>query len=215
MSGPTPNPGVVVGIGNDFRQDDRVGLAVLRAVTGRIGFGSISTSVEVVESDGEASRLIELWMNRPFAIVVDAARGDGPPGSFEVMAVGDGLQPEWRRGSGSHDSGLADAIALAAPLGRLPDRLIVVTVQGRAFGHGHELSPSVAAAVEPVASRVETLVRAMVRERVREPVRESVGEAGCDAQGELLDEELEVKPTETPEGTPEERLTEEQAHVHG
>jgi hydrogenase maturation protease len=45
-------------------------------------------------------------------------------------------------------------IELAEALGRLPERLVVVGVEGECFDHGEPLSPSVAEAVPAAVERV-------------------------------------------------------------
>ncbi|MBB4966940.1 hydrogenase maturation protease [Saccharothrix violaceirubra] len=58
---------VVVGVGNEFRQDDAVGPVVARALA-RHG-------VRAEITDGDPVRLMEAWDGEDLVIVVDAMRG--------------------------------------------------------------------------------------------------------------------------------------------
>jgi hydrogenase maturation protease len=146
---------VVIGVGNRWRRDDGVGPAVAAA------FGrSTAASVAVVELDGEPGRLLDHWCGADVAVVVDAARGEGPPGTVRILDTG----PSPSAVRSSHGLGLADAIELGRRLRQLPGRLIIIGVVGADFGHGPGLSAPVAAVVEPTARLVRLVVE---RERRR------------------------------------------------
>lgn len=143
---------VIIGIGNPWRRDDGVGWAVAEAVGHRLG-----PVVEVVESDGEPTRLLDAWAGIDVAVVVDAVRGDGAPGKIHVWADTPEL-PSAPRSTGSHALGLADAVALGRALHRLPKRLIVIGVEAHETSPGHGLSSAVAGAVEEAVDVIATIV---------------------------------------------------------
>ncbi len=87
------------------------------------------------EAPGAAPGAIHLW-RRPEAFLAAAA----PRGSTHLL-------------------GLADALALAAALGRLPKKLIVYGIEASRFGMGERPSPEVAAAVEELARRLARRLR--------------------------------------------------------
>jgi hydrogenase maturation protease len=150
MTAPSPpmSTPVLVGVGNPWRGDDGVGIAVVRAAATRLA----GAPVDITEVDGEPARLVEIWDGRPLAVVVDAAYGGGEPGTVhrvELTATDpDRLGPASRHG-GSHALGVADAVRLAVALDRLPDRLIALGIEGAGFAHtdGIELDPRVRDAV--------------------------------------------------------------------
>jgi hydrogenase maturation protease len=146
---------LVIGIGNEFRGDDAAGLAVARAVAGRVPPG-----VEVIEASGEATELLDLWGRAPEVIVVDAMRAGRSPGErvrVDVRAEGAG-GPELPDGwLSSHGLGLATAIRLGRALGRLPARLRLHGIELADEGWGTPLSPA-----------VERSVRALVDELLAE-----------------------------------------------
>jgi len=143
---------IVIGVGNEFRRDDGLGPAVVA----RLRTLSPPADVTLAVSDGEPTRLLELWTGAELAVVVDAVRTDGDHGGHVYeLAVG-GLGPTTT--GTSHGVGLGATVELARALGRLPGRLVVFAVDGVDFGFGAELSPAVAAAVDPVARRVRDVL---------------------------------------------------------
>jgi hydrogenase maturation protease len=150
-----PAAAVVIGVGNEWRRDDGAGWAVARAVGAGLG-----GAVEVVLTDGEPARLLDAWAGVALAVVVDAVRTGAEPGSVHVLELGDvmaGVAPARSPGA-SHALGLDTAVRLGAALGRLPQRLVVVGVEGADFGDGQGLSPTVAGAVESAAAEVRAAV---------------------------------------------------------
>jgi hydrogenase maturation protease len=144
---------VVVGVGNPFRGDDGVGIAVARAARGRL-----PREVEVVCACGEPARLLDLWDGADLAVVVDALRRDGGvPGSVQVVDLASAAAATSLRTS--HGLGVADALRLGAVLERLPGRVAVVGVDVGVVTAGPGLSPAVTAAVPRAADAVVRLVR--------------------------------------------------------
>ena len=143
---------VVIGAGNRFRRDDGVGALALDALRGRLPPG-----IEAIESDGEASRLLDAWDGADVAVVVEAVRQGADPGTVTRIAIdpepddGPGVRDE---GSGSHDLGFGSAVALGRALGRLPRRLVVVGVEPDDLGHGEGLSPRVQSSLDRVVAMI-------------------------------------------------------------
>ena len=68
---------VVIGVGNDYRRDDGLGPLVVAALTDRQADDPRLAEVDLRVSDGEPTRLIDLWTDADLAIVVDAVLDDG------------------------------------------------------------------------------------------------------------------------------------------
>ena len=64
----------------------------------------------------------------------------------------------------SHGAGVAEAWALGTVLGRTPDRLVVLGVEGTCFEPGYGLTGAVARAVPGVARAVHEEIRAQARD---------------------------------------------------
>ena len=138
---------VVIGVGNDFRRDDGVGLAVAEEVDKRGIPG-----VRVVTAIAEPSAILDAWSNARLAVVVDAAMGEGlSPGRIRRWTPG---QEATMGVVSSHAVGLPEAYALGEALGRLPGRLVVLGVGVVDMDYGVGLTPAVAAAVPAAVEAV-------------------------------------------------------------
>jgi hydrogenase maturation protease len=146
------SPIVVIGIGNPYRRDDGVGPAVVqRLAAERV------TAAALVESDGEATTLLEQWQGRRLAIVVDAAHTPVPV-SGRIHRLD--LPFAGSSSTSSHGLDLGLAVRLAGELGRLPQRLLVFAVEAAETGYGCELSPAVARSVDEIVAELRGLLRA-------------------------------------------------------
>jgi hydrogenase maturation protease len=132
---------VVVGLGNSYRTDDGVGLAVAAALE-NLALPDIRVVTGIVEPLG----LLEAWSGAGLAIVIDAAVGTPPvPGRVRRCTLGDLVTGA--DGLSSHRVDLYRAHELGQALGRVPDKLVVFTVEVADTGHGIGLTPEVARAV--------------------------------------------------------------------
>ena len=139
---------LVIGVGNAWRGDDAAGPAVaerLRALAPGIGVETL---------DGDASTLIELWAGHDDVALVDAASSGARPGTLHELGARDRSLPAAALRSSSHAFGVAEAVALASALGRLPARLEIFAVEGAEFALGAPLSPAVAHTVDALAERL-------------------------------------------------------------
>ena len=131
---------LVIGIGNDFRGDDGVGLAVAAEIANRQ-----LHDVHVLTATGEPAAILEDWTGISLVVAVDAAMGEGSTaGTIRRWMPGDDTAPNV---VSSHALGLPQTFALGQALGRIPQRLVVFTVDVEDISHGVTLTPAVAAAV--------------------------------------------------------------------
>ena len=138
---------VLIVIGNSFRRDDGVGLAVAEEI-GRCGL----TGVRVVTAIGEPAAILDAWTGARLAVVVDAAMGEGArPGRIRRWTPGDSVVANMLS---SHAFGLPQAYALGEALGRLPERLVGLTVDIADASLGVGLTSPVADAVPALISAV-------------------------------------------------------------
>jgi hydrogenase maturation protease len=143
----------VLGVGNAWAGDDAAGLLVARMVRERA-----PGSVAVIEHEGEPTALLDVWDRAKLAIAVDATSGGGGPGAVRVMEATHEPLPAHLTGTSTHAYGLADAIELARALGRLPERLIVVGIEGERFEAGAEPGAAVRGALERATEQVLALL---------------------------------------------------------
>jgi hydrogenase maturation protease len=141
---------IVIGVGNELRRDDGAGPAVVGELRSRSLEGAT-----LAVSDGEPSRLLDLWAGADLAVLVDAVPSADEPGRVrELDAVGD-----VGSGTSSHALGLGIATRLGEALGRMPAAMRVYLIEGADFGFGAGLSPRVVRAVTDVADRITALSR--------------------------------------------------------
>ena len=132
---------VVVGLGNSYRTDDGVGLAVAAALE-NLALPDVRVVTGIVEPMG----LLEAWSGAGLAIVIDAAVAISPvPGRVRRCTLGDLATAA--EGLSSHRVDICRAHELGQALGRVPDALVVFTVEVADTGHGIGLTPRVARAV--------------------------------------------------------------------
>jgi hydrogenase maturation protease len=140
---------ILIGVGNRWRGDDGAGLAVARRVRELAPAG-----VEVREVEGDATALVEAWSGADHVVVVDAAASGAPPGTVRRFDACSAPLPVRSLRSSTHAFGVGDAVELARALGRLPERLEVVAIEGAGFTAGERLSPAVERAVAALASEL-------------------------------------------------------------
>lgn len=139
---------VVIGLGNIYRRDDGVGIAAAAALD-----ELALPAVQVVTGIAEPMSLLEEWAGAALAVVIDAAViGDSSPGRIRRCGPTDLVVTPGR--TSSHNLDLARGYALGQALQRVPDALVLFTVEAADVGHGAGLTPAVAAAVPQVVEMV-------------------------------------------------------------
>ncbi|HXW57819.1 MAG TPA: hydrogenase maturation protease [Candidatus Cybelea sp.] len=140
---------LIVGIGNLYRRDDAVGIAIVRRLRPRV-----PADVRVVEETGEGTRLVEVWRGASSVILIDAVQSGAPPGTIHRLdARTQQIPAEWFRCS-SHAFSLAQAIELGRALDQLPQRVVLYGIEGLNFEAGEALSRPVEMAIDAVVSQV-------------------------------------------------------------
>jgi len=139
----------VIGVGNRWRSDDGVGLAVAARLRGEPPAG-----VEVVDREGEPTGLLDAFEGARTVVVVDAVSSGAPAGTLHRLDAAAGPLPRELFRRSTHHLGLPEAVELARALGRLPAELYVVGVEGSSWEAGDRLSAPVAAAVDDAVAAV-------------------------------------------------------------
>jgi hydrogenase maturation protease len=141
---------LIIGLGNEYRADDAVGLLVARRVR-ELGL----ENVKAIEESGEGAHLIEAWKGAETVIIVDAVSSGSNPGSVHRFdAIAKKVPSKFFHHS-SHAFSVVEAIELARAMSQLPSRLIVIGVEGHSFEAGVELSSEVKQAVEEVVDWIK------------------------------------------------------------
>jgi hydrogenase maturation protease len=133
---------MVIGLGNALRHDDAAGLEIARRLRARARRDRIA----VYEHEGETLALLDIWKGADAVVLVDAIRGDAPPGTIHRFdATSAPIPARLQSSCTTHAFGIAEAIELARTLRRLPKRVVLFGVEGRRFDAGSGLSEDVEA----------------------------------------------------------------------
>lgn len=139
---------VVVGLGNRYRKDDGVGV-VAAAALGELALPRVRVLTDVAEPLG----LLDAWWGATLAVVIDAAVAK-PSMPGRVRRFTPGELTTAREGLSSHTIDIDRTRALGQALGRVPDALVVFSIDVADVGHGSGLTPRVAGAVPEVVRLV-------------------------------------------------------------
>ena len=146
---------LVIGVGNECRGDDAVGLAVAR----RLRQLSLE-NVTVIEETGEGADLMESWKGADTVIIVDAASSGAKPGTIHRVDARARQIPRGLLHYSTHAFSVGEAVELARVMGQLPPHILVYGIEGERFEEGMELSGAVRESVGAVVELVLKQVRA-------------------------------------------------------
>jgi hydrogenase maturation protease len=148
---------LLIGAGNRWRRDDGVGAWLVERLGVRLG-----TAVETRLLSGEGAGLIDAWQGHATVWLFDAAAPSGRPGRVTRIAAHAQPVPAELCHHSTHRFGVGEAIEMARVLGRLPERLELVAVEGLDFGEGEGLSEVLERAAEMQLDELEALLRGAV-----------------------------------------------------
>jgi len=146
---------LIIGAVHPQRGDDAAGVLVAQRLVDLEMAG-----VRVVEHDGEVAQLIDLMESAETVFLVDTAisstggGGNLPSGTIRRFEAHRQPLPGGIRTYSTHAMGVAEAIELARALDRLPQRLVVHTIEGISFGFGEQPGEAVMTGVQQVAERI-------------------------------------------------------------
>ncbi len=141
----------LIGIGNEFRGDDGVGLTILHQLRENRLPGTIS----FIEESGEGTALIEHWQQYENVFLFDAVCSrSAPPGTLFIFdAIRETIPAQFFHYS-THKFSLAEAVELSRTLNSLPKRLIIYGIEGKQFQFDQQLSPEVEHRIPEVIHQV-------------------------------------------------------------
>jgi len=140
---------LLIGIGNEYRSDDGIGLMVARAIREKQ-----FPSVTVKEESGEGVSMMESWKGFQFVILVDAVSSGAMPGTiFRIDAKKEKVSNNFFHYS-THAFSVAEAVELARVMDSLPTGLIVYGIEGKNFTAGTTISADVRKAAKQVVNRI-------------------------------------------------------------
>jgi hydrogenase maturation protease len=129
---------LIIGIGNEYRGDDAVGLIVARLLKERLADSAI-----VIEQSGDGAALMEAWRGAEAVVIIDAATSGATPGTIHRFDASAQPLPKSGFRCSTHTFGVSEAIELGRGLGNLPQYLVVYGIEGKNFAAGVGLSVEV------------------------------------------------------------------------
>ncbi|MCA9731681.1 MAG: hydrogenase maturation protease [Deferribacteres bacterium] len=144
---------LVIGIGNNFRNDDQVGLNLARRIEQKH-----IPDVEIVAESKEILSLIERWNERKCVYVCDAVKSGSPVGTIFRFDILSGNLKNSLSHFSSHSFGISEVVALAKQLNQLPQKLLFYGIEGANYDYGNELTPKVKNAEDVVFAELYKLL---------------------------------------------------------
>ena len=148
---------LVLGVGNILMRDDGIGVWAVRALAES---ASLPPNVRLLEGGIAGLRLLPEITAADELLVIDAARGDGPPGAVYRMEL---ERSPGRRGPifSAHEVGIAEVLAVAELTGRRP-RVRLLGVQPLETDRvGLQMSPALRAAFPRILEAAVEELKAM------------------------------------------------------
>ncbi len=149
-----PRTILIMGVGNEMRNDDRVGLVLARLLRREAWPG-----VRIIETGGDATIWLRFWAEAETVVLLDATMTGAQAGALHHCDLGR-APVDAPRSASTHGLGLGHIVELARALDRLPSQLYIVGIEGADFGYGTVLSPAVAAAIPSALRAVRELIEA-------------------------------------------------------
>jgi hydrogenase maturation protease len=129
---------LLIGIGNEYRSDDGVGLYIADKLRSW-NFPDIN----IAGCSGNGVDLMNLWEGYDDVILVDAVRSGAEPGTVFHFDAGEKQIPQELFGYSTHVFGVAQAIEMARTMRTLPSRLSIFGIEAENMEAGTVLSESI------------------------------------------------------------------------
>jgi hydrogenase maturation protease len=148
----------IVGLGQSLRGDDAAGLAAVRLWQERYRENNERSNVEVELAELPGIGLLSLLEGAGMAILVDAVRSGADVGTIHILSK-EQLDAFPNEAGSAHGWGIAETLALGEKImpSTMPEKIIVIGIEGVDFSMGKPLSPEVELALPEVARLIEQL----------------------------------------------------------
>ena len=141
---------LVLGLGNSIMTDDGFGVKVIHELSSRYHFQG---EITLVDGGTLGLDLLPQLENVVSLMIIDAIDMREDPGLI-FRIEGEEVPRAFANKLSVHQMGLQDLLAVAELQGFVPNKLVVWGVQPKNIEMGTELTPEVAAAVEPVIGKI-------------------------------------------------------------
>jgi len=146
---------IVLGLGNILLRDEGVGVRVIEALAQRY---VLPAGVEMVDGGTVGMDLLDTLAGCDHLLICDAVKTGAPPGS--VVKLVDGQVPAlFQTRYSPHQIGLSEVLATLTLTDEAPAAVTLIGIVPADLDLGIELSPLVAAAVQPAVERIVATLR--------------------------------------------------------
>jgi hydrogenase maturation protease len=144
---------LILGVGSILMTDDGIGIRAVEELQRRFRFPD---NVEVLDGGTSGIELLPYISNKDYLIIIDAIKGDSPPGTV-LKVEGKDVPAKFRTRISPHQLGISDLIAVAQLTGELPKELVLFGIEPERIELGIGLS-------EPAKANFNRLINAIVDE---------------------------------------------------
>ena len=154
---------ILVGLGHEMHGDDEIGLEVVRRWSEEHAgdFSEMEIQTRILESPG--INLLGTIAGLDAAILVAAIRSGAPQGTVQILKD-QGLTAFEGSSRKKIRWGAAETLSLGRQLAPedLPEKLVLIGIEGAAFGLGEGLSPAVRAAIPEALTALDHVLEEIV-----------------------------------------------------
>lgn len=140
----------IIGIGNEFRSDDGIGIHIVRELKNR--YPELNTS----ESDGNGVELLSLYQGNDLLIIIDAAYAEKEEDIGKILHLNLNETVDFSNIKlfSSHSFGLVESLKMGKILNAIPDETHLYLVFARDFSFGNKISEEVKQSTEKIISLI-------------------------------------------------------------
>ena len=153
---------VLIGIGQPLRGDDGIGPESVRRWSSDYSSTAKDPRIQILCLETPGLGLLDYFEDADSAILVDAVSTGRPAGTVQVFdpIPNSGLSAAEKT---AHGFGIAETISVARKAGaHLPQRLVLVGIEGEQYELGRGVSDSVLAALPAAAGTIQEIVSSLL-----------------------------------------------------
>jgi hydrogenase maturation protease len=156
---------MVLGVGSILMMDEGIGIRAIEELQNRYIFPD---NVELLDGGTSGIELLSYISGKDYLIIIDAIKGNMPPGTV-LKVDGEDVHAKFRTRISPHQIGISDLLASACLTGELPKQLIMFGIEPKTISMGIGFSDEVKSGFERLLSVViEELERVGVSVSQRE-----------------------------------------------
>lgn len=144
------NKKIIIGVGNPFRRDDGIGIAVIEQL--RL---QKSTAFDIYDGGTDGLALLDVVGQYSEAIIIDAVNMGADPGCVKVFVPAEALIQIKNEALSTHGFGLAEMLKFCELL-NIHTNIRIIGIQPKDIDFGEGLSDEVRAAIPTILSLINS-----------------------------------------------------------